>query len=993
MVKAFSVKVLWDGHAWQWRRRPCWGWWSWPRLCSPPPALGQSNSPPDAVGSITLTRSGTTLTVSWNAVSGADKYHALYQADGGGDWLPPVPDYQNLTATSFSFNIDSGKSYVVGVRAGNANGWGAWTDSPVSNPPLPAAVGSITLTRSDTTLSVSWNAVSDATKYHALYQADGGGDWLPPISDYKNITATGFTFSVDNDKSYVVGVRGGNSAGWGPWTDSPASGPYTPPTPTPTPTTEPTPTPTPTPAPQPPAAPAGLTATAGDGSVALAWDDPGDSSITGYEYNVNHNATGSGNFSGWTPWTAIPDSGPDTTSHIFNGLTNGREYRYHLRAVNGDGPSAGAPNAPPWFASAVPAPLTLAISDVTGTAATIAISNHSGAWHYQANVQQSGGGASAASDDGDGGTCVGPVQGAQTTITGLDPNSPYTINAYANPNGCDGGASAQEQFTTLQGSPPAAPSSVTPRRTGEGFRGKGTLTATWPAVTGATKYHINYTADAGRTWKQVAADHTTNSITFEIWNGYTYTVSVRAGNANGWSGWTKSPTIYPIPKPLPPHIMPRPDWVYIDTRIGDGTLTARWAPVTGAIKYEIRYSTDPRGFYYHLVSDNYVPEDPKNPTITFPADNTKDYTVAVRAGSSDNYYSFGLPIYSPRSYHYPPYLWPSSVTSASAQLSINWHTGDWYYKQTYPTTGTCSSAVSTRSTQLSNLTANTVYGFTAYSDSNCTEVLAGEWYFSTTDQALFNLGWDDDSTSVGNVSGNDVKIAAAFTSGNAGIGYTLTSIAIPFDAKQGSPGNIVVALHAADANDSNNPAATAQATLSGANPDRNGRYLYTYTCSTDCDLSKSTKYFVVISATSANEGHYKPRISGKDYNYQQPWGNGWSFAWEARSKSGSADWGALPNGKVMTMYIAANQKPMLWASNVTATTATLSIANHTGAWWYERTAGTPADTTCHSVASGTTTANLSSLTANTSYTYKAYDQSGCNSADEIATVTFTTPSS
>ena len=94
-------------------------------------------------------------------------------------------------------------------------------------------MGSITLTRSDTTLTVSWNAVSDATKYHALYQADGAGDWLPPITDYQNITDTGFTFNVDNDKSYVVGVRAGNGAGWGPWTDSPASGPYTPPAPDP----------------------------------------------------------------------------------------------------------------------------------------------------------------------------------------------------------------------------------------------------------------------------------------------------------------------------------------------------------------------------------------------------------------------------------------------------------------------------------------------------------------------------------------------------------------------------------------------------------------------------------------------------------------------------------------------------------------------------------------------------------------------------------------
>ena len=170
-----------------------------PAVCRtnvPRPKLLEANSPPDAVGSITLTRSGSTLTVSWNAVDGAAKYHALYQADGAGDWLPPIPDYQNITATSFSFDIDSSKSYVVGVRAGNANGWGAWTDSPASHPPLPAAVGSITLNRSGSTLTVSWNAVAGAAKYHALYQADGAGDWLPPISDYKNITDTSFTFNM-----------------------------------------------------------------------------------------------------------------------------------------------------------------------------------------------------------------------------------------------------------------------------------------------------------------------------------------------------------------------------------------------------------------------------------------------------------------------------------------------------------------------------------------------------------------------------------------------------------------------------------------------------------------------------------------------------------------------------------------------------------------------------------------------------------------------------
>ena len=105
----------------------------------------------------------------------------------------------------------------------------------------------------------------------------------------------------------------------------------------------------------PPDAPTGLAAAAGVRSVTLTWNNPGDASITYYEYNVNHNATGTGNFTGWTPWTAVPDSDANTTSVTFNNLAGGREYRYHLRAVNAHGASVGAPaSGPPWFASATP---------------------------------------------------------------------------------------------------------------------------------------------------------------------------------------------------------------------------------------------------------------------------------------------------------------------------------------------------------------------------------------------------------------------------------------------------------------------------------------------------------------------------------------------------------------------------------------------------------------------------------------------------------------
>ena len=80
----------------------------------------------------------------------------------------------------------------------------------------------------------------------------------------------------------------------------------------------------------------------------------------------------------------------------------------------------------------------------------------------------------------------------------------------------------------------------------------------------------------------------------------------------------------------------------------------------------------------------------------------------------------------------------------------------------------------------------------------------------------------------------------------------------------------------------------------------------------------------------------------------------------------------------------------LAASNVTSSGATLSVTNYAQGWWYERTSPS-GGSTCHSVSASPYTASLSSLTPGTTYTYKVYDQSGCNAANEKDSVSFTTP--
>lgn len=104
-----------------------WGPWtnSAPAACS---GASGACTPPGSVGSLTAVHNGTTVTVTWDApAGGAVDYHVTYSTDGGGSW-----SLATHAATGTSLDItgtDAAKTYIVGVRARNANGYGPWTNS------------------------------------------------------------------------------------------------------------------------------------------------------------------------------------------------------------------------------------------------------------------------------------------------------------------------------------------------------------------------------------------------------------------------------------------------------------------------------------------------------------------------------------------------------------------------------------------------------------------------------------------------------------------------------------------------------------------------------------------------------------------------------------------------------------------------------------------------------------------------------------------------
>ena len=167
------------------------------------------------------------------------------------------------------------------------------------------------------TIAVTWTDPMDSTitKYQYRYKTWTLISWMPwsdmPWSEWMDMPGSGASTTrhifagLTNYAWYFIEFR----ALRGDETPGPATARYA----------------------RPMASSMGLTATAGNGEIALSWTDPGDSDITKYQY-AQRTANGA-----WSDWTDIPSSSATTTSHTITGLTNGTSYTIALWAVKGAG--------------------------------------------------------------------------------------------------------------------------------------------------------------------------------------------------------------------------------------------------------------------------------------------------------------------------------------------------------------------------------------------------------------------------------------------------------------------------------------------------------------------------------------------------------------------------------------------------------------------------------------------------------------------------------
>ena len=457
------------------------------------------------------------VTLSWDDPQDADISGYQVSRDEG-DYIE-ISGSDAATISHTVTGLTNGTEYTFAVRAVN----GRAATASATPAPVPAAPAGLSAAPGDGQVALSWTD-PDNSSITGYELSTDEGDYIE-ISGSDDETTDYTVTGLTNGTAYTFRVRAVNASGKGAASDAVSATPLAV-----------------------PEAPAGLTATPGDGQVALSWTDPGNSSISGYELSTDGG-----------DYIEISGSDDETTDYTVTGLTNGTSYTFAVQAVNasGTGAASAAVSATPLFAA--PTNLGAKVGD-----GQVELS-----WTDPGNSSISGYEVSSelsSEDDEDRTYSLIVSSNASTidhTVTGLTNDEPYTFWLRA-VNGAAAWVSATPTVTNVE--LPAAPSNL------QASPGDGQVTLSWedpgnPTITG---YHVS--SDGGSSYSLIVPsnattiDHTVAGLT----NGTKYTFGVRAVNVGG----TGEPALVSA-TPLAPLAVPAAP-AGLTATPGDGQVTLRW---------------------------------------------------------------------------------------------------------------------------------------------------------------------------------------------------------------------------------------------------------------------------------------------------------------------------------------------------------------------------------------------------------------------------------
>ena len=295
------------------------------------------------------------------------------------------------------------------------------------------------------------------------------------------------------------------------------------------------------------------TLTGGERQISLTWSHP--QGVTGLQaYRIRYREKGQ---SAWTYADAKADDGEQNfEGHVTSAtipanetfaMKTGTTYQVEIRAGKWDG---GYDGWGAWSdtAEATTVAVTLTVSAVTLTGATLTIGNHTGNWHYNYTRPT-------------GGRCSSAVSTASTTVGGLNANTSYTFKAYSDGN-CSSELAAASAFPTLP--PKASTPTVTAVPSGGALHVRATVsgdsTLRWEYKKKDDTWDADWTA-VNQAWTPLT--HTVGDLT----DGTGYQFKVRAVNASG-AGAESDPS-----GPVSPSTM---TVTVSDKKATSATLTLAW---------------------------------------------------------------------------------------------------------------------------------------------------------------------------------------------------------------------------------------------------------------------------------------------------------------------------------------------------------------------------------------------------------------------------------
>ena len=480
--------------------------------------------PPAAPTDFSATGSHQAVILSWQDPSDGTIAGYLYRlrTNSDSDWRTwtPVPNSGPSTTSYTIAGLSNGTSYKVQIRARNVDG-----DSPASAEAkatpsdviAPAAPTGLAAEGWVEKVNIRWDDPNNTSiiAYEYRLRRPTDSDWQDWVA-MADVVDTRFFKILDLTPGtlYRVQIRSKNLAGHSPVSNEASATPTAPP----------------------PAKPTGLRGDWGYRIIKLAWTNPNDNGITGYQYRFQQNRRGGQTYLPWGDWTDIAGSDANTVKHTLTQLTNFHNYRIEIRSKNAQGTSDASDIIRVWVPAQPPPPVTtLAASKVDGNADAVKLIwdnpddptiskyevrylRHNQGWNEWTAIS----GATATT--------------VSHTVDGLALQYIYSFQIRAHNTDADKGpGDPSNEAKIALGNVPARPTGFT------ATPGNGQVTLNWtnPNDTSITHYQFRFKIGDSRWkyWKDIP-DSGSSTVTFtraRLANGTTHQFQVRAVNPVGIS--------------------------------------------------------------------------------------------------------------------------------------------------------------------------------------------------------------------------------------------------------------------------------------------------------------------------------------------------------------------------------------------------------------------------------------------------------------------------